>query len=331
MMSILNNLRRFTTVVADTGDISAIRQFLPEDATTNPSLILNAASLPLYLPHIKEAVSWALEQGGSKETILLNTSDRLVVSIGTELLKVVPGKVSTEIDARLSYDRGMCVAKARKLIRLYEQQGVDRSRILIKLAATWQGIKAAEQLEREGIHCNLTLLFSFAQARACAEAGVWLISPFVGRIYDWHKEKGSINKDDIQTDPGVHSVRRIYDYFKKYRYQTIVMGASFRKVEQILALAGCDRLTISPDLLAELSHQEGEVIRMLTPPVQAETPPAPLSESEFYWLHHEDPMAVDKLAEGIRSFARAQEKLEEKLLNEIAKMQPTATVQFSLS
>ncbi len=330
-MSILNNLRRFTTVVADTGDISAIRQFLPEDATTNPSLILNAASLPLYLPLIKEAVSWALEQGGSKETILLNTSDRLVVSIGTELLKVVPGKVSTEIDARLSYDRGMCVAKARKLIRLYEQQGVDRSRILIKLAATWQGIKAAEQLEREGIHCNLTLLFSFAQARACAEAGVWLISPFVGRIYDWHKEKGSINKDDIQTDPGVHSVRRIYDYFKKYRYQTIVMGASFRKVEQILALAGCDRLTISPDLLAELSHQEGEVIRMLTPPVQAETPPAPLSESEFYWLHHEDPMAVDKLAEGIRSFARAQEKLEEKLLNEIAKMQPTATVQFSLS
>lgn len=330
-MSILNNLRRFTTVVADTGDISAIRQFLPEDATTNPSLILNAASLPLYLPLIKEAVSWALEQGGSKETILLNTSDRLVVSIGTELLKVVPGKVSTEIDARLSYDRGMCVAKARKLIRLYEQQGVDRSRILIKLAATWQGIKAAEQLEREGIHCNLTLLFSFAQARACAEAGVWLISPFVGRIYDWHKEKGSINKDDIQTDPGVHSVRRIYDYFKKYRYQTIVMGASFRKVEQILALAGCDRLTISPDLLAELSHQEGEVIRMLTPPVQAETPPAPLSESEFYWLHHEDPMAVDKLAEGIRSFARAQEKLEEKLLNEIAKMQPTTTVQFSLS
>ena len=239
--------------------------------------------------------------------------------------------MSTEIDARLSYDRGMCVAKARKLIRLYEQQGVDRSRILIKLAATWQGIKAAEQLEREGIHCNLTLLFSYAQARACAEAGVWLISPFVGRIYDWHKEKGSINKDDIQTDPGVHSVRRIYDYFKKYRYQTIVMGASFRKVEQILALAGCDRLTISPDLLAELSHQEGEVIRMLTPPVQAETPPAPLSESEFYWLHHEDPMAVDKLAEGIRSFARAQEKLEEKLLNEIAKMQPTATVQFSLS
>lgn len=330
-MSMLNNLRRFTTVVADTGDISAIRQFLPEDATTNPSLILNAASLPLYLPLIKEAVSWALEQGGSKETILLNTSDRLVVSIGTELLKVVPGKVSTEIDARLSYDRGMCVAKARKLIRLYEQQGVDRSRILIKLAATWQGIKAAEQLEREGIHCNLTLLFSFAQARACAEAGVWLISPFVGRIYDWHKEKGSINEDDIQTDPGVYSVRRIYDYFKKYRYQTIVMGASFRKVEQILALAGCDRLTISPDLLAELSHQEGEVIRMLTPPVQAETPPAPLSESEFYWLHHEDPMAVDKLAEGIRSFARAQEKLEEKLLNEIAKMQPTATVQFSLS
>jgi transaldolase len=274
-MSMLNNLRRFTTVVADTGDISAIRQFLPEDATTNPSLILNAASLPLYLPLIKEAVSWALEQGGSKETILLNTSDRLVVSIGTELLKVVPGKVSTEIDARLSYDRGMCVAKARKLIRLYEQQGVDRSRILIKLAATWQGIKAAEQLEREGIHCNLTLLFSFAQARACAEAGVWLISPFVGRIYDWHKEKGSINEDDIQTDPGVYSVRRIYDYFKKYRYQTIVMGASFRKVEQILALAGCDRLTISPDLLAELSHQEGEVIRMLTPPVQAETPPAP--------------------------------------------------------
>lgn len=325
-MSMLDNLRRYTTVVADTGDISIIRQFSPEDATTNPSLILSATSLPLYRPHLKQAIDWALEQGGSKETILLNASDKLVVSIGAELLKVVPGKVSTEVDARLSYDRGMCVAKARKLIRLYEQQGFDRSRILIKLAATWQGIKAAEQLEREGIHCNLTLLFSFAQARACAEAGVWLISPFVGRIYDWHREKGSINENDIQSDPGITSVRRIYDYYKKYRYQTIVMGASFRKVEQILALAGCDRLTISPHLLAELALLEGEVTRVLTSPVCAETPPPPLSESEFYWLHHEDAMAVDKLAEGIRSFARDQEQFEEILLKEITRIQSTVTV-----
>ncbi|MEC5344904.1 transaldolase [Brenneria populi] len=309
-MTILEKLRAVTTVVADSGDITAVSHYKPEDATTNPSLILKAAEQPLYRPLIRQAVAWAREQRGNDETQLINASDGLAVNIGIALLRQVPGKVSTEVDARLSFDRGLCVAKARKLIRLYEKQGFDRSRILIKLAATWQGIKAAEELEREGIHCNLTLLFSFAQARACAEAGVWLISPFVGRIYDWYRERGLLKDEDPQQDPGVLSVRRIYDYYKTHRYPTVIMGASFRKAEQVIALAGCDRLTISPALLEELAHREGELAGVLTPPVEACSPPSPLSESEFYWLHHQDPMAVDKLAEGIRRFARDQEKLE---------------------
>lgn len=309
-MSLLDQLKTMTTVVADSGDITAIRDYGPQDATTNPSLILNAAGQPLYSPLVDDAVDWALAQGGAPHTRLSNAGDRLIVNIGIALLNLVPGKVSTEVDARLSYDRGLCVAKARKLIRMYEAQGVNRSRVLIKLAATWQGIKAAEELEQEGIHCNLTLLFSFAQARACAEAGVWLVSPFVGRIYDWYQSRGLLESSDPQQDPGVISVRAIYDYYKTHRYPTIVMGASFRKAAQVTALAGCDRLTISPALLRELAQSEGELSRRLEPPVEAAVPPSPLSEAEFYWLHNQDAMAVDKLAEGIRLFSRDQEALE---------------------
>lgn len=324
-MNLLEKLKAVTTVVADSGDITAIREYHPQDATTNPSLILKATAQPLYRPLIEQAIDWACQQGGSAHTRLINAGDKLAVNIGLELLRQVPGKVSTEVDARLSFDRGLCVAKARKLIAMYEAEGIDRSRVLIKLASTWQGIKAAEELEREGIHCNLTLLFSLAQARACAEAGVWLISPFVGRIYDWYRQRDLITDDNPQCDPGVVSVRTIYDYYKKHRYPTVIMGASFRKVAQVIALAGCDRLTIAPALLEELNQMEGDLTVALKPPVKAETPPSPLTEAEFYWLHNQDPMAVEKLAEGIRLFAVDQEKLES-MLAELLKKREAANV-----
>ncbi|EAQ9807878.1 transaldolase [Salmonella enterica] len=317
-MSQLNELKRITTVVADSGDIEAVRRFKPQDATTNPSLILKAAAIPHYQSLIDEAIQYAIAQGGSRETQIINASDKLAVNIGLELLKHVPGRVSTEVDARLSFDRGLCVAKARKLIRLYQQQGVDKSRILIKLAATWQGIRAAEELENEGINCNLTLLFSFAQARACAEAGVYLISPFVGRIYDWYQQYQPQENYQAESDPGVVSVRDIYHYYKAHRYPTVIMGASFRKTEQVLALAGCDRLTISPALLSELESREDNVDVKLSADVPAENRPSPISEAEFYWQHHQDAMAVDKLAEGIRLFAEDQEKLEAMLAAKLA-------------
>ncbi|MDV7021901.1 transaldolase [Atlantibacter subterranea] len=317
-MSQLDELKRVTTVVADSGDIEAVRRFKPQDATTNPSLILKAAAIPHYQSLIDDAIQYAVAQGGNRETQIINASDKLAVNIGLELLKHVPGRVSTEVDARLSFDRGLCVAKARKLIRLYQQQGVDKSRILIKLAATWQGIRAAEELENEGINCNLTLLFSFAQARACAEAGVYLISPFVGRIYDWYQQHQPQENYQAESDPGVVSVRDIYHYYKAHRYPTVIMGASFRKTEQVLALAGCDRLTISPALLSELESREGRVDVKLSADVPAENRPSPISESEFYWQHHQDAMAVDKLAEGIRLFAEDQDKLEAMLAAKLA-------------
>lgn len=317
-MSQLDELKRVTTVVADSGDIEAVRRFKPQDATTNPSLILKAAAIPHYQSLIDDAIQYATAQGGNRETQIINASDKLAVNIGLELLKHVPGRVSTEVDARLSFDRGLCVAKARKLIRLYQQQGVDKSRILIKLAATWQGIRAAEELENEGINCNLTLLFSFAQARACAEAGVYLISPFVGRIYDWYQQHQPQENYQAESDPGVVSVRDIYHYYKAHRYPTVIMGASFRKTEQVLALAGCDRLTISPALLSELESREGSVDVKLSADVPAENRPSPISESEFYWQHHQDAMAVDKLAEGIRLFAEDQDKLEAMLAAKLA-------------
>src|SRR3984893_14603692 len=262
-MTLLESLKKYTTVVADTGDILAIARHRPQDATTNPSLLFHAAQLPAYRPLVEEAAELALKQGGSHEEMAEEFIDRLFVLFGCEILKVVPGRVSTEVAASLSFDTEGTVAKAHKLISLYEKAGVARQRILIKIASTWEGIRAAELLEKEGIHCNLTLLFSFAQAVACAEAGVTLISPFVGRIYDWYKKErgGDIPADE---DPGVASVTRIYHYFKKFGYKTQIMGASFRKVEQILRLAGCDLLTISPDLLEKLEQTEGVVPRRLS-------------------------------------------------------------------
>ena len=312
-MNQLDALKQFTTVVADSGDIESIRHYHPEDATTNPSLILKAAGLDAYKHLIDDAIDYAKKQGGSKETQIINASDKVAINLGMEILKSVPGRVSTEVDARLSFDRGMCVTKAEKLVRLYEENGIDRSRILIKLASTWEGIRAAEELERNGINCNLTLLFSFAQARACAEAGVYLISPFVGRIYDWYNSRKPLEPYVADEDPGVKSVRRIYDYYKKHRYETVIMGASFRKVEQILALAGCDRLTLSPNLLQELQSSDAPVERKLEPSTEGFHQPSPLSEAEFRWEHNQDAMAVEKLSEGIRQFAVDQQKLEDLL------------------
>ncbi|MDF7667621.1 transaldolase [Orbaceae bacterium ESL0727] len=310
-MSQLDEFKKFTIVVADTGDIDSIKQFSPEDATTNPSLVLKAAQLPQYQSLIKSAVDTAKKLGGTKETILVNACDQIAVNIGVEILKIIPGRISTEVDARLSFDKQACIEKARKLIALYKEKGIDKSRILIKIASTWEGIKAAEVLEKEGIHCNLTLLFSFAQARACAEVNTFLISPFVGRIYDWYQAKKPIEPYVADEDPGVISVRHIYNYYKQHAYKTIVMGASFRKVDQILALAGCDRLTISPNLLAEMQKSNAPVVRKLDPNQKVVARPAPMTESEFRWQHNSDAMAVEKLAEGIRAFAVDQGKLED--------------------
>ncbi|HEY0207612.1 transaldolase [Acerihabitans sp.] len=309
-MNQLDALKQLTVVVADSGDIESIRQFEPQDATTNPSLILKAAALPQYQALIDGALDYARRQGGTQQTRLLNACDKLAVSIGGEILNIVPGRISTEVDARLSFDRGMCIAKARKLIALYQEQGIDKSRILIKLAATWEGIRAAEELEKEHINCNLTLLFSFAQARACAEAGVFLISPFVGRIHDWYQARQPDTVYDAELDNGVKSVRAIYEYYKEHRYPTVIMGASFRRLEQVLALAGCDRLTIAPGLLEQMKKNDAPIARKLTPPTRCLPHPDPLTEAEFRWQHNQDAMAVEKLAEGIRLFAVDQHKLE---------------------
>ncbi len=310
MSNQLSSLRNMTTVVADTGDITAIKLYQPQDATTNPSLILNAAQLPEYRQYIEDAVSWARSQSSDKDEQIKYAADKLAVTIGLEILKLVPGRVSTEVDARLSYDTEASVAKAKSLIKLYNDAGISNDRILIKLASTWQGIRAAEQLEKAGINCNLTLLFSFAQARACAEAGAYLISPFVGRILDWHKANGKQQEFAPQEDPGVISVTEIYHYYKQHGYETVVMGASFRNSGEILALAGCDRLTIAPALLKELAETQGNVERKLSFTGQVKSRPEKMTEAEFFWQHNLDPMAVDKLADGIRKFAVDQEKLE---------------------
>jgi transaldolase len=312
----LSALRQFTTVVADTGDIEAMKLYKPQDATTNPSLILNAAQIPEYKRLIDEAVQWAKQKSGERKQQIALAGDRLAVNIGLEILKLIPGRISTEVDARLSYDTEATVAKAKQLIKLYNDAGISNDRILIKIASTWQGICAAKQLEKEGINCNLTLLFSFAQARACAEADVFLISPFVGRILDWHKANGDKKEFAAAEDPGVISVASIYEYYKQHGYKTIVMGASFRNVGEIIELAGCDRLTIAPALLKELSESQGDLERKLNYTGQLKDRPAPLTEAQFYWQHNQDPMAVDKLAEGIRKFAADQEKLE-KMITEL--------------
>ncbi len=301
MTSKLEQLKQFTTVVADTGDLDAIARLQPVDATTNPSLLLKAAALPRYAEHLKDAMSHC---GGD---IGLGC-DLFAVAVGQEVLKLIPGRISTEVDARLSFDTQAMIQRGERLIGLYEQAGVSRDRVLIKLASTWEGIRAAEQLEKSGIQTNLTLLFSFTQAVACAEAGVFLISPFVGRIYDWYKK--SEGRDYVgDEDPGVQSVSRIYDYYKTHGYKTVVMGASFRNAGQIEALAGCDRLTISPELLSQLAQEEGTLERKLSPG-RASEPRISMDEGRFRWGLNEDPMATEKLAEGIRQFARDQEKLE---------------------
>ena len=310
MTTQLDSLRNMTVVVADTGDIDAIKKYQPQDATTNPSLILSASALPQYAPLIDEAVAYAKAQSSDKAQQLIDAEDKLAVNIGLEILKIVPGRISTEVDARLSYNTQATVEKARKLIALYNAAGISNDRILIKIASTWQGIRAAEILEKEGINCNLTLLFSEAQARACAEAGVYLISPFVGRILDWYKANSDKKEYAPAEDPGVISVTKIYNYYKEYGYNTVVMGASFRNLGEITELAGCDRLTIAPALLKELQENSTALVRKLEYKGEVKAKPQPLTEAEFYWQHNSDAMAVEKLADGIRKFAVDQEKLE---------------------
>ena len=310
-MSQLEKLKEITTVVADTGDIEAIARFKPVDATTNPSLLLKAAQLPQYASLLVTAKEWAESQGGSEQEVLDNMTDKLAVEIGKEILKIVPGRISTEVDARLSFDTAATLERARKLIGLYEEAGIGKERILIKIASTWEGIQAARQLEQEGINCNLTLLFSFAQAAACADAGVYLISPFVGRILDWYKANGGQSEYLPEEDPGVVSVCTIYNFYRQYGYETIVMGASFRNTGEIEALAGCDRLTISPQLLEELSNDYGELPRALNPDNTGNAiPTVCINESSFRYQLNASAMATEKLSEGIRNFVKDQEKLE---------------------
>ncbi|MCA1585554.1 MAG: transaldolase [Acidobacteria bacterium] len=311
-MSLLDSLRRYTTVVADTGDIEAIRRHRPQDATTNPSLLLKAAPQAEYRSLVDAARGAADAVSGPQATRTEAFMDHLAVAFGMEILKIIPGRVSTEVDARLSFDTEATIEKAKQLIARYEASGVSRERVLIKVGSTWEGIRAAKRLEADGIHCNLTLLFSFAQAVACAEAKVTLISPFVGRIYDWHRKQGGAEIPPAD-DPGVASVRRIYDYYKKHGYTTQVMGASFRRVDQITALAGCDLLTISPELLEQLAQMPGEVTPALTvESARASAEPRlHLDEPTFRWMHNEDAMAVEKLSEGIRKFYEDARKLEQ--------------------
>ncbi len=309
MANLLDQLKSMTTIVADTGDVEAIKSVKPVDATTNPSLVLKASQLPQYAPLIETAIAYAKAQGGTKEQQIDAAADKLAVLIGTEITKVVPGRISTEVDARLSFNLDAMVAKGRKLIQLYAESGVSKDRVLIKLASTWEGIKAGEILEKEGINCNLTLLFGFGQARACAEAGVFLISPFVGRILDWYKAKTGETYTQ-ETDPGVVSVRNIYAYYKDHGYKTVVMGASFRNTGELIALAGCDRLTVSPNLLQDLAATEGTLTRVLTDGGAKKSAPAKMTEEEFRFDLNQDAMAIEKLSEGIRGFVADQIKLE---------------------
>ncbi len=316
MASLLEQLKSMTTIVADTGDIEAIHHHRPQDATTNPSLLLKAATLPEYIPIIADSIAWAKAQSGDREQQAHDAMDKLAVGVGLEVLKFIPGRISTEVDARLSFDTEATLHKARKLIGLYNEAGVDNSHVLIKIASTWEGIQAAEILECEGINCNLTLMFGFAQARACAEAGVTLISPFVGRILDWHKARSG--RDFLaEEDPGVLSVRQIYAYYKAHGHKTIVMGASFRNMGEILALAGCDRLTIAPALLKELDAAQGQLERHLTDPGASKPRPVRMTEAEYRWEMNEDAMATEKLAEGIRGFTVDQIKLEKVLAEKL--------------
>lgn len=312
-MNQLEQLKKFSTIVADTGDIASIQRLKPVDATTNPSLILKAANQAEYAHIIALGIKEAQKQP-TQQARLQAAIEAIGVGFGVEILKSIEGVISTEVDARASFDTKTTIEQARRLIQRYQQQGIGRERVLVKIASTWEGIKAAELLEQEGIHCNLTLLFSFAQAQACAEAGVTLISPFVGRILDWYKK--STGQDyTAETDPGVLSVKNIYEYYKACEYKTIVMAASFRNTGEILALAGCDKLTISPALLDSLAANNSAITRQLHhEPITVKTRPIPLSEQTFRWQHNEDAMATEKLAEGIRLFAADIRSLEQKIL-----------------
>lgn len=315
-MNQLDALKKMTTVVVDSGDIVSINKYFPEDATTNPTLMLHATSLKRYKNIIDKSIQYAKNSNDYKN-IITHAYDKMIVLVGVEILSCIPGKVSIEIDAHLSFDKKNSIEKANKLINMFEEQGIDRSRILIKLAATWEGIQAAQVLEKNNIHCNLTLIFSFAQAQACADAGVFLISPFVGRIYDWYNKINPQKSYIAEHDPGVLSVYKIYVYYKKYNYSTIIMGASFRNKDQVLALAGCDRLTVSPQILEELKMSNDVVKRKLYPCNSEYDMPIKLLESQFRWLHNQDTMAVEKLSDGIRNFSEDQKKIEIILKNKI--------------
>jgi transaldolase len=312
-MNLLDQLRSMTVVVSDTGDIESIAQYKPRDATTNPSLLYKAAGMPAYSHIVDEALSYARSLGGDHGSQIAACTDKLAVSFGKEILKIIPGRVSTEVDARLSFDTEGSIRKAQHLIKLYKAEGIDRQRILIKLASTWEGVRAAERLEKEGIHCNMTLLFSFPQAVACAHAKATLISPFVGRIHDWYLKERGVKEIAATEDPGVQSVQKIYAYYKKHGFPTEVMGASFRNIGEIIELAGCDLLTISPELLGELQETEGTLVRKLSPEAakRQDIPQVSMDEKTFRWMLNEDAMATEKLSEGIRRFAVDLGKLEQ--------------------
>ncbi len=320
MTSLLDQLKQHSVIVADTGDFASIRKYQPRDATTNPSLLLKAAQMPEYAALVDKTLADAKQESPASGQTVAVAMDKLSVAFGLEILKIVPNRVSTEVDARLSFDTAASVTKAYSLIARYESAGISRERILIKLASTWEGIRAAEQLKKDNIRCNLTLLFSFAQAVACAEAGVQLISPFVGRIFDWHKKSTGKTEFAATEDPGVISVTKIYNYYKKFGHATEVMGASFRNLGEITELAGCDLLTISPQLLEELQKNTGDVPRKLTSATAAaaKLEKITLDEKAFRWLHNEDAMATEKLAEGIRLFTIDSIKLEQWLATKLA-------------
>ncbi len=330
-MSLLSQLKEMTVVVADTGDIEAIEQFTPQDTTTNPSLITAAAGLPQYQSIVDGTLQQAKDKLGADaddKEVAMEAFKHLAVAFGKRILEIIPGRVSTEVDARLSYDREGTLAMARDLIAEYEEAGVSRDRILIKIAATWEGIKAAEILEKEGIHCNLTLLFGLHQAIACAEAKVTLVSPFVGRILDWYKKDTGRDSYPPSEDPGVQSVTEIYNYYKKFGYKTEIMGASFRNIDEIKELAGCDLLTISPKLLEPLSETEGELPRKLSPEASKDLDieKKTIDKATFEKMHEADRMANEKLDEGIEGFSKALEELEQLLADRLAKMDQPATV-----
>jgi transaldolase len=309
----LEKFKKFTTVVADTGDFESIKKYQPQDSTTNPSLIYSASQLPQYKPLVDNAIEYAKSKSKDLAEQTNLAMDKLAVNFGAEILKIVPGRVSTEVDARLSFDTEANVKKAKELIALYKEVGVEKERILIKIASTWEGIQAAKQLEKEGIHCNLTLLFSLAQAVACAEAGVTLISPFAGRITDFYKKKDNKTSYPAAEDPGVISVKNIYNYYKYHGHKTVVMGASFRNKEQVIELAGCDLLTVSPNLLEEMAQTDIDVVQKLDASKATPVDKLDVTEKSFRWLLNEDEMATEKLSEGIRKFAADLKKLENEI------------------